>query len=500
MKEVVHLTPAEATVKALEFYNVNNANSDKEAEYLLRSVLMVDLSDFDAHNILGALCARRKNFYEAFYRFSRALAIAPDNSQAKSNLGMVLCHFGHFDDAIGLFKKSLELEPDVPAVLSNLATLLQRQGMDEQALEIFERVMALDPGKNITYFNRGICHLRLGRLDEALANLDEAVRLEPTDADAHYNRGIARLSSGDFAGGWADYEYRTNATDGPYYIGPFQQPKWDGSQDLNGKTILVHAEQGMGDSIQFLRYIPMLKAMGARVIIVMHNPLHAMAKSVGAEVLLHGSKLPAFDYWIPLVSMAWAFGTVEETIPPPAKFGFSNSEFQEEVSRQAGSNLRVGVCWSGNWQHKNDAHRSIDLSEFRRLFYIDGVSFFNLQKDVRPIDQAEFSSVKNLIDLTPGISDMADTAGLIENLDLVVTCDTSVAHLAGSLGMKTFTMIPAYNVDWRWMRHRDDTPWYPAMKLYRQEKPGAWSDVLHRVADDIRQIVKDRQLRERISA
>lgn len=494
MQEVVSLTPEEATVKALQFYNAKTPKDDKEAERLLRSVLMVDLDNFDAHSILGALCIRRKNFYEAYYRFSRAVKIAPDNGQAMSNLGMVLCHFEHFDEAVDLFNRSLETEPNEPAVLSNLATLMQRKGKDTEALKIFDRVAELDPGKDITFFNKGICHLRLGNLQEAISNLDEMIKRDPNDADAHYNRGIAKLSLGDFAGGWPDYEYRTAATDGPYYIGPFVQPKWDGSQNLVGKTILVHAEQGMGDSIQFMRYIPMLKARGARVLVILHEPLYRLAEALGAEVLPKGSKLPDFDYWSPSVSLALAFGTVEETIPPPPDFYPDLFKYSEEVNKLAGRRLRVGVCWSGNWQHKNDLQRSIDLTVFRSLFYIGGVSFFSLQKEVRPLDEPEFKFCINLIDLTSKINDVADTASLISNLDLVITCDTCIAHLAGSLGVTTWNLIPAYNTDWRWMRDRPDSPWYPSMRLYRQAKQdqSAWPDVIRGVADDLRKLVKER--------
>lgn len=487
MTEAVSLTPEEATVKALEFYNLRDPKWDKEAELLLRSVLMVDLDSFDAHNILGAICIRRKNFYEAHYHFCRTTKIDPLSGQAMSNLGMVLCHFEHFDEAIDLFNRSLETEPNEPAVLSNLATLLQRKGRDAEALKIFDRVVEIDPGRDTTFFNKGICFLRLGRLQEAISHLDEAVRIGgPEDTEAYYNRGIARLSYGDFDGGWPDYERRTVSTVGPYYVGPFTQPKWTGEQSLTGKRILVHAEQGMGDSIQFMRYIPLLQARGAHVVMIMHDHLHRLARSLGAEVLIKGSKIPDFDYWSPTLSLPLAFKTTEATMPPPAPFTVDTSKYAAAVSSASGSRLRVGVCWSGNWQHKNDLHRSIDLSIFSRLFQVPGVAFFNLQKDVRPMELEEFKSQVGLFDFTGSIEDMADTTSLISNLDLVITCDTCIAHIAGGV-VPTWNLIPAYNTDWRWMRGRNDSPWYPMMRLYRQDvqDPSAWPDVISRVAADL---------------
>lgn len=500
MTEAVGLTPEEATIKALELYNSKTPEGDKNADFLLRSVLMVDLDNFDAHNFLGALCIRKKNFYEAHYHFSRTMQIDPRNGQAMSNMGMVLCHFEHFDEAIDLFTRSLEVDPNEPAVLSNLATLLQRKGRDEEALKIFDRVSELDPGRDTTSFNKGICFLRLGRLPEAISHLEAAVNNgELGDTDAHYNLGIARLSAGDFKGGWPEYEYRTVSTETPYYVGPFEQPKWTGEQDLSGKTILVHAEQGMGDSVQFMRYVPMLKERGARVLMILHEPLHRLAQSLGAEVLPKGSKMPAFDYWSPTVSLALAFGTVEATIPPPAPFNVDSSKFSDAVAAAAGKRLRVGVCWSGNWQHKNDLHRSIDISVFRRLFGMEDVAFFNLQKDVRPMEMDEFQGhrARGLIDFTGNIEDVADTAALISNLDLVVTCDTCVAHVAGGL-VPTWNLIPAYNADWRWMRGRVDAPWYPNMWLYRQATSGqpGWADVIDTVAGDIRRFATERYAHE----
>jgi tetratricopeptide (TPR) repeat protein len=404
------LTVEEAVTMAGQLYN---DKKDKSASDLLRSVLLINKDNFDANNLLGAIAARNKNYYEAFYRFTRACMIDNKSAQALSNLGMVNCEFENLDEAVALFKMSLDIDPDCSAVVSNLATIFNRMTRDDEAIELFNRVMEMDPGHETTFYNRGVCLLRLGRLEEALLSLDEAVKRMPDDSESRYNRGICKLSAGDLAGGFADYEYRTTSTKkGPYYMGPFEQPKWTGTEDLHGKRILVHAEQGMGDTIQFMRYLPMLKERGAHILFITHDPLQSLARTLGVEVLVKGMSMPQFDYWSPLVSLALAFGTTEETIPPPAPFSWDLNKFHDDVNA-AGRRFKVGVCWSGNFQHKNDLHRSVDLTVFRSLLYMHNVAFFNLQKDIRQIDEDEFKTCSNLIDMTGRIRDMRDTAGLI---------------------------------------------------------------------------------------
>lgn len=475
MKEEFDLSPDEAVGAAVQ---LEDAGRIDDAEGLLRAVLKIDPRHFHALNRLGALLAlKRKSYYEALYRFDRALRIDPASAMARSNLGMVLSELGHNDEAAGQFRKAVDANPKSAVYWSNFGNTLERLQDYADALEALSIALDLDPENATTRYNLGIVLLRLNRRAEGIAYLDEAIRREPEYPDAYYNRGIARLTLGDYRGGFADYEYRLKTAGQVYYIGPFEQPKWTGAEPIAGKTILVHGEQGLGDSIQFMRYVPMLIERGANVVMVLHTALKALvtAHFPSVTVLDPKQEYPAFDYYVPLMSLALCFGTTVETIPAPWEV-----DVAAEPRWLTSEHTNIGLCWSGNQFHKNDDHRSMPLAMLEPIFKVGGVRLVSLQKDVRDIDGPLLDTSPVLHD-TPSLVSLKSTAGLIQNLDLVITVDTAVAHLAASIGKPTWILLPAHATDWRWMADRSESPWYPSVRLFRQAVIGDWSSVVDEV-------------------
>jgi hypothetical protein len=326
-----------------------------------------------------------------------------------------------------------------------------------------------------------------GELDEALSVCQRAIQLRPDHAGAHWNKSLVLLLKGDFAQGWAEYEWRWQSKDFRSPRRDFPQPQWRG-EDPSGRTILLHAEQGFGDTIQFIRYAPLLAGRGARVIVECQPELQRLLG--GVEGIQHltarGEPLPPFDLHTPLLSLPLAWGTRVKTIPgnvpyikpDPALVGAWRGRLAGD------SALKVGLVWAGSPIRKDDRYRSLPLSSLAPLAGVKGVSFYSLQKG-KATEQAQNPPPgMNLIDMTEEIKDFADTAALISHLDLVITVDTAVAHLAGAMAKRVWTMlefVPA----WRWLLNREDSPWYPTMRLFRQPAIRDWATVIRRVAGEL---------------
>jgi hypothetical protein len=286
------------------------------------------------------------------------------------------------------------------------------------------------------------------------------------------------LLTGEFRAGWANYEFRFMKSP-PAERNRFAQPRWQG-EPLAGKTILVHAEQGLGDTIQFARYLPLLAAQGARVLVEAQAPLKTLLESLPGELefFVRGESLPPFDVHCPLLSLAHGFGTELATIPSATPYLAAPSE---ALSRWAmrfpvSTQPRVGVVWSGNPRHENDHRRSLSFDEFRPVLMAPGIEFFSLQKNAKPADAAALAALPHVTDLGSELATFADTAAVIAHLDVVIAVDTSVAHLAGALGKPVWVLLP-FAPDWRWLLGRDDSPWYPSARLFRQPRIGDWQTV-----------------------
>jgi Flp pilus assembly protein TadD len=462
-----------------------------EAEPLYRRALAVVADDAVAWNAWGVLLMQTGRVAEATESWRSALAVDSGHAGAWANLGAALHGQGRLDEATESYHRAITLDPLRPEAHYNLGSAVQEMGRLDEAADHYRRALELRPAYPQAWNNLGITLRDLGRLDEAMAAYRGAIAVLPDHAEAHYNLGMALLEAGDLAAGFDEYEWRFGA--GVSTARDYPQPLWRG-EDLTGRTLLVWPEQGFGDSLQFLRYIPLLAARGIRVIVEVQKPLVRLVRGMpgAVAVVASGDPLPAFDVHVPLVSLPQRFATTLDHMPaappylyPPAT---AVAVWRDHLPRREGwgrhgGALRVGLVWAGNPNQKNDANRSLPAAFLPALVGRDSVEFYALQ--VGDAARALASpGLERVRDLSPLLTDFAETAAALLALDLVITVDTSVAHLAGALGVPVWVML-TLRPDWRYLRLRDDCPWYPSMRLYRQERLGAWDEVIRRLAGDL---------------
>jgi len=430
----------------------------------------------------GLTLHAQQRFDEALSSYDRALAARPDYAQALCNRGLALHELKRYDEALASYDRALTLRPDYAEALSNRGLTLHAQKHFDEALASYDRALALRPDYAEAHFNRGLTLDELARFDEALASYDRALALRPDYAEAHLNEGLLRLLLGDFDRGWAKYEWRWKNASLELKERNSPRPLWLGADAIAGKTVLLHSEQGFGDAIQFCRYVPLVAARGARVILEVERPLRELMTSLAgaAQVLAGGDALPHFDLQCPLLSLPLAFGTRHDSIPSAVPYLRAAADAVAAWSARLGTKTRprIGLVWSGNPKHKNDENRSISLRTLMPLFTVEA-TFVSLQKDVRAAD-AEALKAGGLLDFGDALRDFSDTAALVANLDLVISVDTSVAHLAGALATPVWVLLP-FVPDWRWLLDRDDSPWYPTARLFRQDATRGWDGVIARV-------------------
>jgi tetratricopeptide (TPR) repeat protein len=419
---------------------------------------------------------------EALASFERALAIKPGYVDALSNRGSALRHLGQYAEALTSCELALVLEPEHVEALNNRGTVLQYLDRFDEAIASYDRALALKPDYTEAYSNLGNTLYQLDRPEDALASYGRALALAPGDAQAHWNASLARLLCGDFAEGWREYEWRSATRPPLLPPRPFRQPLWLGDADIAGKTILLHAEQGQGDTIQFCRYAPMVAALGARVVLEVQPSLKALLGSLAgvSEIVGRGEKLPAFDRHCPLLSLPLAFKTRLATVPSMPYLSAPPERVARWAMRLAPvTGRRVGVAWAGSATHWNDRRRSIGLAPLLTLAS-PRVTLVSLQKERRPADGDLLEAHPGILRLGEDFDDFADTAAVIQSLDLVIAVDTAVAHLAGAMGKPVWILLP-FAPDWRWLRNRADSPWYPSAELFRQPRPGDWASAVTRL-------------------
>jgi tetratricopeptide (TPR) repeat protein len=416
---------------------------------------------------------------EALASHERSIALKPDNADAQYNRGAVLRALGRPEAALQSHDRALALQPDHARALASRGNALRDLGRLDEALSSYQNALALMPDHADTWSDRGTALQGLLRLEESLASYERAIALQPQHVDAHWNRATALLLAGDFARGWREFEWRwrTQSTGRP--------GSWLGDSPLAGRSILLRSEQGLGDTIQFARYAPMVMALGARVILSVQPPLRRLMASLDPEIEVVAASGAAADLDCPLMSLPLALGTTLDTIPAPPRYLAADREAVEAWRARLPSapRRRIGLVWSGHRAHRNDRQRSLPLETLAPL--LDGVDaqWISLQKDVAQHDSAALERL-DLMRVGDALGDFADTAALIEALDLVITVDTSVAHLSGALGKPTWILLP-FSPDWRWLTEREDSPWYPGARLFRQTAPGDWAGVVDRVAEAV---------------
>ncbi len=440
-------------------------------------------------------------FDEALASYDRALALQPDHAEALYNRGITLHALERFDEALASYDRALALRPDHAEALNNRGNTLHELKRFDEALASCGRALALQPDHAEALYNRGVMLHELMRLDEALACYDRALAVRPDYADAHFNKSVVQLVKGDFAAGWQEYEWRHRKHE--YFTvskRDFAQPLWLGQTALAGKTILLHSEQGFGDTIQFCRYAPLVAGRGARVLLEVPPPLRELMAGLAgvAQVFSAPDKLPCFDLHCPLLSLPLAFRTSLETIPAQTPYLFAGAAKTAAWRTRLGARdkPRVGLVWAGDPRkelpdaRRIDRMRSLEFEQLAPILRITGCEFYSLQKGEHTLAQLRASALRRrVVDCADDLRDFSDTAALIDNLDMVITVDTSVAHLAGALG-KPFWLLNRYSTCWRWLIDRDDSPWYPTARLFRQNAPGDWPGVIGRVVVELEKLLR----------
>ncbi|HYD66946.1 tetratricopeptide repeat protein [Azospirillum sp.] len=444
-----------------------------------------------AHYNLGIALAERRQWREAADAYRAAIRLNPGYAAAYINIGNVLVDLWEPERAVAAYRNAIALDPTYPRVYSNMGNALREYDRFAEGFVAVRRALTLDPALAPARHNLGNAYLEQGRHADAATSYRAAIALTPDHAAAHLGLSLTMLHGGDFARGWATYEWRWKTGDA--FLPP--GPVWRG-EEVAGKTVLLHAEQGFGDTLHFVRYAPMVAARGARVVLEVPGPLRRLLdRTPGLErVIAQGEPRPEYDAHCPLLSLPLAFGTRLETIPAGMPYLHADPAAVERWRARLAEDgaLRVGLVWAGNPRrnainaHAIDRRRSMRLEQFAPLAGVPGVRFVSLQKGEETAPQAKTPPAgMDLVDWMDEVGDFADTAALIANLDLVIGVDTSVIHLAGGLG-KPVWMLSRYDACWRWLAEREDSPWYPTMRIFRQPQPGAWAPVVDRLADELR--------------
>lgn len=487
-----------------------------EAIESCKTALRLDPEMPEAYNNLGVLYLERRDFAQAAQCFQAAIQRRPDHPEACGNLGTALRQLGRTDEAIQAYLRALQLRPGNAAVLNNLGAALKEagrleeaeiqlraalaqkpdylqalnnlgnvllaQGRREEAVACYQQALSLDPAYADAYLHLGNALKEAGRLEEAIKSYGTALKQKPGSAEARWNLALANLLAGRLAEGWRDFDLRERFQ--KIYPHTYHKPRWDGSA-FHGKTLLVHDEIGYGDVFQFLRYLPLAKARGGRVIFEGKPGLaRLLAGFPGIDELRERSAVPVpealFDLYVPMESLPGILGTTLQTIPPQSPPLLPPPAVAEKWrTRLAGvPGIKAGIVWSGNPASRYDIARSCHLADFAPLAAIAGVTWISLQKGPSA-DEADNPPMPVLV-LSGELADFAETAGIIEQLDLVITVETSVAHLAGAMGKNVWVLLP-FVPAWRWFMGREDSPWYPGVRLFRQPQPGDWAGVFARV-------------------
>jgi len=527
-REAVRLRPDHGeALSSLGLALAGRGRVDDAVPHLRQAALLLPGSA-PAHHNLGVALAQQGHPEEAVRALEEALRLRPDHPEACYNLGAILKDLGRREEAIARYRRALELRPGYGEAYNNLGLALTEAGRPDEAVVVLEHAVRLRPQAAEGHNNLGLAHAELGQYPEAEAGYREALRLNPGYVEAHtnlgnafkeqarlgpalacyqvalwhspraaptrYNRSLALLQAGDYDQGWPEYEWRWQRKQTP--ARPFRQPRWDGSP-LGGRTILLYCEQGLGDAIQFVRFAALVKARGGRVVLECPGfMIPLFSTCAGIDLLVaEGEPLPGFDVQAPLMSLPGLLGTTLATVPAEVPY-LGAEPGRVEAWRQrlaASAGLKVGILWQGNPHFQWDRYRSIPLAHFAALAEVDGLQLFSLQKK-HGVEQ--LGAVAGRFPITDLAGELdaeggafLDTAAVMKGLDLVVTADTSAAHLAGALGVPVWVALAAV-ADWRWLCGREDTPWYPTMRLFQQERLGDWGPVFGRMAQALQRLAR----------
>ena len=493
-QKVLDIVPDSANT----YLNMGNAfkvlgQTDK-AVSCYRKVLEMHPEDTGAWINIGLAFKERGMNREALCCYERAIEISPGEAKAYTLAGDIFRDLGQLEKAFSWYQTALRLRPDLPKAHIDIGGICFQQEKFEEARLCCEKALSLKPDYVEALYNLAITLEALGRVKEAMEMYTRVLTLDPRHRDAALNRSLCLLLTGNFDDGWREYENRIVPDEWKnVYPYRYNLPRWDGSP-LEGKKIFVHDEQGIGDTIQFVRYLPMVKSLGATVILETRKSLFGLFQNFhGIDRLVErrvsGDPVEACDCYIPLLSLPGIFGTRPDSIPASVPYLFADAQKANHWhNRLSGPEFKTGLVWRGNPRHKKDRSRSCALQHFEQLSMLTGLKIFGLQKMDSAAVNKELSGRTWIKNLGREFRDFTDTAAVIANLDLVVSVDTAVAHLAGAMGKPVWLLLP-FVPDWRWMTKREDSPWYPSMRLFRQPQRGVWASVVENVRRALKRLL-----------
>lgn len=461
-----------------------------EAIEAFQTAIGLDPTITDAFMSLGDVFSKLQRYEDSEKCYSTAVGLDPNNPMPYVSLGTCVANQNRLEEALSCFWKAIAIDPKCMAAHINAGIAYESTGQLEDALRAFQTAIDVSPEHYPTYVNLGVIYDRLGEFEKAEQCFQKTLSMEATYIPAIFNLGMMQLRNGDWVRGLQAYELRTQLPGAKKL--ETQKPRWNG-ESLAGKTILVLHEQGMGDCIQFVRYTSLLKERGARVLLNCRRSMRSLLVTCDGvdEFFPIGEALPFHDFYIPLMSLPLAFETTTTNVPHHVPYLHADPErvlrWKERLAKDSG--YKIGITWRGNPTYASDRYRSIDVKLFQSLSDLGNIQFYNLQKeDVRDDIQRVADSIRihNFGDELDRQSAFVDTAALMQCLDLVISVDTAPAHLAGATGVPVW-LIVSYNNDWRWLTHRTDTPWYPTMRIYRQDRTKDWISVFERLAVDLEQ-------------
>jgi tetratricopeptide (TPR) repeat protein len=456
-----------------------------EALAALDKALSLAPGHLDALNNRGNVLLELKRPADAVAAFDAVLAKAPRHVQALVNRGNARAAMNEPQPALADYDAALAAAPGHPLALYNRGNALRALGREQEAIAAYDGALAAAPNYSSAWTNRGMAFAALNRHGDAVASYDRALALQPDNADVHFNNALSLLTIGDYPRGLAEYEWRfKRAGAGPRK--DLRRPLWLG-EPLVGKTILLHAEQGLGDTIMFARYVPLLARTGAKVVLEVQPELKTLLAGLDSvsAIVGHGEPLPPYDVHCPLTSLPFLCKTELTSVPADIPYlSASEAALAKWQPRLAGALPRVVLAWSGRATHVNDRNRSLSLPQLEPLLAAEDVRFVSVQRELRAADAERLAREPRIIHVGGELDDFTDTAAVLSTVELLICVDTSIAHLAGALGRPAFVLLP-FQPDWRWTLDRDYSPWYPAMKLFRQPAPGDWASVVARVREEL---------------
>ena len=435
----------------------------------------------------GVVYRYLNQFDNALNSYKNALKINPDYADALNGIGRIYHLKNEFNLAITYYDKAIQSQPNYSEVIYNKSIALLELKRYDEALVCYDAAIQLKPDDHKPYNGKGNTLQELKRYDEALVCYDAAIQFKPGEATGFWNKSLLKLIIGHYEEGWKLYEWRRQMEKNKNNYKLYDQPLWLGKGSLHNKTLLVESEQGFGDVIQFVRYIPMLENIGAKVILEVPKVMTSIIKSLHGNFLVieKGKLLPHFDYHISIMSLPLAFNTSINSIPASIPYLFSDKTKREYWNKKFNKKIkpRIGLVWSGSINHTNDKNRSLLLKDFEPILQLP-FEFHSIQKEVRENDQKTLFEFNQVHQHQDELNDFSDTAALTEEMDLIISVDTSVAHLAGALGKDVWILL-SYHPDYRWMLDRKDSPWYPTCTLFRQSKIDDWSDVVLEITSNL---------------